>query len=146
MHGKVMVRTRKVQLKSILITVTLTLNLQIFFCIRHIVLIWYMFVPSYLKISLCMTKLWSGQEKFNLSLFLITVTLTLNLQIFFCIWHIVFIWCMFVPSYLKISLCMTQLWSGQGKLTPARPTAQPPARFAKLITRFFLRKTWLKTW
>ena len=63
MHDKVMVRTRKLQLKSISYHCDLDLNLQIFFCIWHIVLIWCMFVPSYLKISLCMAKLWSGQGK-----------------------------------------------------------------------------------
>ena len=132
-------------------------------CIWHSVLLWFISVPSYLKISLdekvivrirkvqlmsicchcdleatdksfaCDTSYWYSSylcqviwkylyawhsygpdKKGSIKVYFLSLWPWIY-RFFFCIWHIVLIWCMFVPSYLKISLCMTQLWSRQEK-------------------------------
>ena len=56
--------------------------------IWHSVLIWCISVPSYLKISLWMKKLLSGQEQFNWCLFVVTLTLKLQTKVLHVTHHI----------------------------------------------------------
>ena len=116
MDEKVIVRTRKVQLMSICCHCDLDLEAtdKSFACDTSY---WY---SSYLcQVIWKYLYAWHSygpDKKSSIKVYFLSLwPWPWIYRFLFCIWHIVLIWCMFVPSYLKISLCMTKLWSGQEK-------------------------------